>query len=178
MTGSAAAKARANSSSEPHTDQDAKHFVMHDFNEAAVSLLKKTQAVLSKCNSKLHKITKKNKEVIAAFPSKDHASGLNDLDLDADALPIQHSLRLKWNLQTDSFHFDVSDGIKPYTQRGVLSTINSIYDPLGFISPFKFQDKAILRELTIEKCDWDSPLLREMEELSELSPDATHKVHR
>lgn len=133
---------------------------MHDFNEAAVSLLKKTQDVHSKCNLKLHKITKNHKEVIVAFRSKDHASGLNNLDLDADALPIQHSLRLKWNLQTDSFHFDISE-----TQRGVLSIINSIYDPLGFISPFTIQGKAILRELTIEKCDRDSPLLREMEEL-------------
>lgn len=38
-----------------------------------------------------------------AFPSRDHARDLKDLDLSADIVPMQHSVRLKWNLQTDRF---------------------------------------------------------------------------
>lgn len=48
--------------------------------------------------------------------------------------------------------------MKPYTRRGVLSTINSLYDPLGFVAPVTIQGKAILRELTMENGDWDAPL--------------------
>ena len=171
-----------------HIDPDVKHFVMRDFYvddglkslptvEAAVDLLKKTQEVLSKSNLRLHKIAANSKEVMEAFPSSDHASDLKDLDLDADMLPLQRSLGLDWNLQTDSFLFNVSCETKPYTRRGVLSTINSLYDPLGFVTPVTIQGKAILRELTAENGDWDAPLPQAMEDawtswrasLSELS---------
>ncbi len=36
---------------------------------------------------------------------------------------------------------------KPVTKRGVLSTNSSIYDPLGFASPFVLKAKAIFQEL-------------------------------
>lgn len=47
----------------------------------------------------------------------------------------------------------------------VLSTVNSIYDPLGFIAPVTVQGKAILRELTQDNGDWDAPLPQGMEEM-------------
>lgn len=161
--------------SELHIDADVQRFVMRDFYvddglkslptvEAAVNLLKKTQDILSKSNLRLHKIAANNKEVMEAFPAEDRAKDLKDLDLSADALPMQRSLGINWDLETDCFQFSVSDEKRPYTRRGVLSTINSLYDPLGFVAPVTIQGKAILRELTTEKGDWDSPLPREMEE--------------
>lgn len=161
--------------SEFHIDPDVKHFVMRDFYvddglkslptvEAAINLLKKTQDVLSRSNLRLHKIAANKKEVMRAFPSRDYASDLKDLDLDADTVPMQRSLGLNWNLQTDCFVFSVSQETKPYTRRGVLSIINSLYDPLGFVAPVVIQGKAILRELTAENGDWDAPLPRDKEE--------------
>lgn len=47
---------------------------------------------------------------------------------------------------------------KPYTRRGVLSTINSLYDPLGFAAPVSLQGRVLLRQLTTEACEWDDPL--------------------
>ncbi|KAK0156616.1 hypothetical protein N1851_000047 [Merluccius polli] len=85
-----------------------------------------------------------------AFPSEDHANDLKDLDLGSDVLPTQRSLAKEE---------------KPFTRRGVLSTVNSIYDPLGFIAPVTIQGKAILRELTQDNGDWDSPLPQGMEEM-------------
>ena len=161
--------------SEFHVDPDVQHFVLHDFYvddglkslptvQAAVSLLKRTQDVLSKSNLRLHKIAANNKEVMDAFPSSDHASDLKDLDLHTDTLPLQRSLGIDWNLKTDCFLFNVSSETKPYTRRGVLSTINSLYDPLGFVAPVTVQGKAILRELTAESGDWDAPLPPAMED--------------
>lgn len=99
-----------------------------------------------------------------ALPSQDHASDFKDLDLGSDALPMQRSLGLNWDLMSDAFTFKISDEQKPFTRRGVLSTVNSIYDPLGFIAPVTIRGKAILRELTKSNGDWDSPLLQKMEE--------------
>lgn len=99
-----------------------------------------------------------------AFPSQDHASDLKDLDLGSDTLPMQCSLGLNWDLKSDTFTFKVSTEEKPFTRRGVLSMVNSIYDPLGFIAPVTIEGKSILRELTLENGDWDSPLPQEMAE--------------
>ncbi|XP_019735687.1 uncharacterized protein LOC109521985 [Hippocampus comes] len=54
--------------------------------EAAFDLLKKTQDVISRSNLRLHKIAPNPKEVMEAFPSKDHASDLKDLNLNTDKL--------------------------------------------------------------------------------------------
>lgn len=75
-----------------------------------------------------------------------------------DPLPLQRSLGLPWNLQTDSFTYQVSQEEKPYTQRGVLSTVNSLYDPLGFVAPIVMQGKALVREISSEQSEWDAPL--------------------
>lgn len=161
--------------SEVHVESDVKDFVMRDFYvddglkslptvEAAISLLRNTQDVLSKSNLRLHKITANSKEVMDAFPASDHASDLKDLDFDSEMVPLQRSLGLTWNLQADCFVFSVSKEVKPYTRRGVLSTINSLYDPLGFVAPVTIRGKSILRELTAENGDWDAPLPQAMEE--------------
>ena len=124
----------------------------------AISLLKRTRSVLEGCNLRLHKIASNSQEVMAAFPPEDHASDNKNLYLEEDATAVQRSLGLDWNPKLDTFSFKVADGDKPYTRRGVLSTINSLYDPLGFVAPVIIQGKFILRELTADNSDWDAPL--------------------
>lgn len=89
---------------------------------------------------------------------------LKDLDLNADTSPLQCSLGLDWNLKTDCFLFNVSSETKQYTQQGVLATINSLYDLLGFVAPVTVQGKAILRELTAKNGNWDVSLPPAMED--------------
>ncbi|XP_073410565.1 uncharacterized protein [Dendrobates tinctorius] len=71
---------------------------------------------------------------------------------------MQRSLGLLWNLQSDTFTIQLSQEEKHFTHRGVLSTINSLYDPLGFAAPVTIQGKALLRNLTKKTSDWDAPL--------------------
>jgi len=152
---------------------DVTHFVSRNFyvddglaslptNEAAVDLMQRTQAGLQKEGSlRLHKIMSNEKEVMDSFPAADLASNLKDLDLSAEDLPVQRSLGLLWNLIDDEFNFQISSEKKPYTRRGVLSVVNSIYDPLGFVAPVTIQGKLLLRDLMAETKGWDDPLPRD-----------------
>ncbi|KAI3353038.1 hypothetical protein L3Q82_019611, partial [Scortum barcoo] len=58
---------------------------------------------------------------------------------------------------TDTFTFSVAATNKPFTRRGVLSSVNSVFDPLGLLAP-TIQEGALLRELTSEQLEWDTPL--------------------
>ncbi|KAK3703198.1 hypothetical protein QZH41_004965 [Actinostola sp. cb2023] len=133
--------------------------------EDAVDLLHRTQSMLSTANLRLHKIASNRQEVMEAFPSEDQASDLRDLDLSKDAVPVQRSLGVYWDLKTDDFTFKVSTEVeeKPFTRRGVLSVVNSLYDPLGLVAPVVIRGKAILRAMTsnLKPQDWDEPLPKE-----------------
>ena len=129
--------------------------------EEAITLLRNAQDMLALSNLRLHKILSNRVAVMRAFPPVDLAKGLKDLDLDTDLPPMQRSLGVSWDISEDVFTFQVSGAEKPYTRRGVLSTINSLFDPLGFAAPVSIQGRSLLRELTSEDCDWDAPLPEE-----------------
>ena len=129
----------------------------------AVDLVQRAQQALKKHGQlRLHKIASNDPQVMQNFPANDLAKDLVDLDITKEDLPTQRSLGLIWNLQDDSFGYKINLEEKPYTRRGVLSCVNSLYDPLGFIAPHTIQGKLLLREMTQTPClDWDSPLPEE-----------------
>lgn len=51
---------------------------------------------------------------------------------------------------------------RPLSRRGVLSTVASIYDPLGFVAPFILVGKQILQQMCQDKVGWDEPLSEEL----------------
>ena len=153
---------------------DARHFVFRNFyvddglasvakEDEAINLLQRTKSLLADSNLRLHKIASNSTKVMEAFPVEERSSDFKDLDLGADPLPLQRSLGLSWELQTDSFTFRVSRDVKPFTRRGMLSTVNSLYDPLGFASPITVQGKALVRDVSSEQHEWDTPLPLEKE---------------
>ncbi|XP_061185158.1 uncharacterized protein LOC133193208 [Saccostrea echinata] len=125
----------------------------------AVDVLKRTQKTLLEAgNLKLHKIASNSEEVMLQFPSADLAKSMEQLDLDRDDLPVHHSLGLSWNLATDTFMYKASEEQKPLTKRGLLSTVNGLFDPLGFIAPIILNGKLIMREAFTGIESWDDPL--------------------
>ena len=133
-----------------------------DTEEKAISVLRRAQKMLAASNLRLHKIASNRPRVIEAFPPEDRSKDVEGLDLFADELPTQRSLGLSWNMHTDVFTFQIADQ-KPFTRRGVLSMINSLYDPLGFLAPVSVRERLILRDLTMQAEDWDTPLPKDME---------------
>lgn len=47
---------------------------------------------------------------------------------------------------------------RPMTRRGILSVVNSIYDPLGFLAPVVLPAKLLLKELCKEQHGWDDSI--------------------
>nr|XP_054587010.1 uncharacterized protein LOC129152514 [Nothobranchius furzeri] len=151
---------------------DTRHFVGRHFyvddglisvptESVAIDLLKRTCASLAESNLKLHKIASNSVTVMQAFKPEDLASGIKDLSLGDDALPAQRSLGMCWDINTDSFTFKVAVDDKPYTRRGVLSVINSIFDPLGLASPVTIKGRLLLRKMSKGVQDWDASLPQE-----------------
>lgn len=46
----------------------------------------------------------------------------------------------------------------------MLSIINSLYDPLGFIVPVSIEGRSILRDISGDADDWDVVLPKEKQE--------------
>ncbi|XP_030582792.1 uncharacterized protein LOC115778696 [Archocentrus centrarchus] len=124
----------------------------------AIDVLKKAQCMLAQSNLRLHKIASNSAEVMGAFTDEDLAKELQGLVFGEDFAPPQRSLGLGWDLSSDSFTFRVDLSERPFTKRGVLSTVNSLYDPLGFATPVSIEGRLILRDITSIACDWDAPL--------------------
>ncbi len=83
------------------------------------------------------------------------------MDLSGAVPPIQQTLGLCWEIAGDTFTYEVPSVNKPFTKHGVLSTVNSIFDPLGMVSPVTVQGQALLRELSNYTSDWDTLLHEE-----------------
>ena len=109
---------------------------------------------------RLHKVTSNSREVLDAFPMDDLAKNLKDLDFGSDLLQMQRSLGLLWDTNSDTFTFRTSVDDKRFTRRGVLSVINSIYNPLGFVAPVIIKGKLLMQSMmsTMVNNDWDEPL--------------------
>ena len=136
-----------------------KEFVQRDFyiddgltstptvNEA-ISLVKNTQALLATANIRLHIVASNSVAVVESFPPEDRTDSVRDLDLQFDPIPVQRSLGVQWNVEKDAFVFQTCLPEKPFTRRGVLAIVNSVYDPLGLVSPVTLGGRLMLRKLT------------------------------
>ncbi|MEM7299252.1 MAG: hypothetical protein AAF391_13420, partial [Bacteroidota bacterium] len=68
-------------------------------------------------------------------------------------------LGLPWNIRNDTLNLcNMSAKDSKLTRRGILSTVSSIYDPLGIASPFVLEGKLILQRLCQLNLGWDESL--------------------
>lgn len=70
------------------------------------------------------------------------------------------SLGLCWKPVADVFKFNLVNNKTEamITKRALLSSLNSIFDPLGFLAPVLVKGKVFLQQLWQMKINWDSPL--------------------
>jgi len=84
------------------------------------------------------------------------------LEPDDNSQPIERTLGLLRSLKSDAFIFSSSIKSSPNTHSGVLFTIASVFDLLGFFSPFTLKGKNILQDMCRISASWEATLEGEL----------------
>ena len=71
-------------------------------------------------------------------------------------------LGIHWNVKSDQFAIKVQLSQTPFTRRGLLSLLSSIFDPLEFVALVLTPPKQWLRDLEDQK--WDEEVSQEIKE--------------
>lgn len=78
-------------------------------------------------------------------------------------------LGMKWNKKSDTLSCaSLPEVPEQLTKRSLLSSINKVFDPLGFLSPAMIFPKISLQSTWNKKIDWDE----------ELPADITKQFHK
>ncbi len=125
----------------------------------AVQLIKDSKALCAMGGFCLHKIMSNSKEVLSTVAQEDLAKDIQGIDIFENDLPMERTLGIPWYVQSDAFGFCVQLDQRPAIRRSILSSVSSVFDPIGFIAPFMLTGKAILQALCRDGYGWMTPCL-------------------
>lgn len=106
--------------------------------------------------------------VIEALEPKSNECETKDFSITGEPEKI---LGMRWDTATDTFCFalkyirvdpDILNGKRDPTKREVLSTLSSIFDPLGFLAFYLVFVKILMQRVWRTGIDWDDPLSAEL----------------
>ena len=112
----------------------------------AVNAIKQLQEICSRGGFNLPKFIS-NKQVIKSIPNDKRKPNVRNESVTPGNLPEEKALVLKWDTQNDTPGFYIKLADKPLTKRGLLSTLSSVYDPLGLGAPFLLKGRQIIQHL-------------------------------
>ena len=144
-------------------------------NEKALELYQKAKERMLAGGFKLRKWKTNDMELLKEINKsesveKEERSGQLDMSYAKETLgPVKDLggktkvLGLAWDSLKDEIEFDFSrmaieNGEEQPTKRGILSTLASLFDPLGLISPIGVPGKVLFQELCKDKLGWDDPV--------------------
>ena len=131
--------------------------------EEATALIQNTIELCKKGGFKLHKFISTHREILNTIPMQYKAKDVQSLDLSCSRLPMSRTLGIEWCAELDVFRFNVQVKENGATRRSILSTVSSIFDPLGLVSPFLLTGRNILQAICRDGCTWDDPISAELE---------------
>ena len=108
--------------------------------ENAINLIKKMRLMCLEGGFNLMKFGSNSKRVLLSIPEEHRKAGMKNEEL-IGSLPEEPEFGFLWKTEDDLLGFKVSIKDKPTTRRGILSILSSIYDPLGFGTPFSLRGK-------------------------------------
>ena len=127
---------------------------------SAIEVLTKTMSLLKTYNMKLHKVISNSQEVLDAFPGAVKTTSITTLPSEGGNTA---ALGVQWNTENDNFLLIPNLPSRPFSKRGILSTINSLFDPIGIASPVILYGRIMQRQIlqnnsNLEKYGWDDLL--------------------
>lgn len=123
--------------------------------EAAVIMVQDLTALCQKGGFSLIKWISNSRKVLQSVPEESRSKDIQYLDLAKDKLPVERTLGLQWCTEVDVFQFRMQLKAQQCTRRGILSTVCSVYDPMGFLAPIMLPAKLLLQEMCRQNLSWD-----------------------
>jgi len=127
----------------------------------AVTLISAVKQMCVSGGFRLTKFVSNSREVLETISVSDRAKNVVSVDLSQSALPVERALGVHWCVENDTLGFRIVLKDKPLTRRGMLSTISSVYDPLGLVAPFLLKGKKLFQYMCSSHLDWDQPIVGE-----------------
>ena len=124
----------------------------------AIKTANQLRELVSKGGFHLTKWISNDRAVLGSITPEDRGAGARQIELGGDRLPMERALGVTWDLQEDSFGVKLTNNNRPITKRGLLSTVSSVYDPLGVLCPVIVVAKLMFQEECRRKLGWDEPL--------------------
>ena len=129
----------------------------------AIQVAQEARKLCAAGGLRLHKFMCNDKSVLNSILASERAAEVKALDLAFKDVALERALGIHWHVESDTFRFRVCLKDQPATQRGILSTVASLYDPLGFVAPFLLMGKRVLQEMCRHGTGWDDPLPSELQ---------------
>lgn len=104
--------------------------------EEAIRLVNEAKQLCNTGKLRLHKFISNSQWVLNSLSKENCAETVRNQDLAFGGQQIERALGVKWCIASDHFQFQVVVNERPLSRGGVLSTVASIYNPLGFVVPF------------------------------------------
>ena len=150
--------------------------------EEAIDIMEKARKILQTHNIRLHKLISNDSRVLAHFPASECAVDPTRLELQQPS--IQRTLGVSWDTQEDVFVMRVCVPHRLFTKRGIVSVINTIYDPWGLASPAVLEGKLLQRKIIppkkegspLKNYDWDDILPNELKPAWEHWTSSLHEL--
>lgn len=143
-----------------------KNHYVDDYLDSFSDLTKATQIVLDvikihdRANFRMRNFISNSKALLKLLPG-DRVSPLKEVKLDNEENTYEKVLGMYWDIQNDKYKFKIKTNtesmIQP-TKRQLLSSIMSVYDPLGLISHITIEAKIIMQNLWRVGIDWDDKI--------------------
>ena len=123
-----------------------------------INLYKELSELWKTVGMHTHKWLSNSSAVMDKIPIQDKAFKLENSSFSAKTLGVL------WKAAEDNFTFNSKeiDQISKFTKREFLKRIATLFDPLGFLSPYTVRAKILMQEIWLAGIDWDDPLLDEI----------------
>ena len=133
--------------------------------QEAIQVIKTAKEALQRFNIRLHKMLSNCNEVIEAFPESERAETKIVAEIGSNPSAFHRTLGVAWNIKQDCFTLHSNIPSRPFTKRGILTVINSLFDPIGMACPVVLRGKLLQRNImlptnssTVSGYDWDEEL--------------------
>lgn len=125
-----------------------------DNSSEAEQIIQRTTTKLAEYGFKLRKWKSNSSSVLQNIPESEKEES-------ADKLSTFKTLGIQWQPSSDLFLFlptELSDDVRKWTKRNVLSDIAKLFDPLGWLAPCVVSAKIFMQGLWLLPIDWDTEL--------------------